>query len=146
MLHRIVDTAREVADARYAALGVIGADGLLEQFCTWDWTRNQLVDPASPVTDIRPIRVFILDDHELVRRGLIDLLTTTDDLIIVGEAATASDASRRISPACSPSSACNAGRRQRCMEQPCASAQAGSRRGALEGRVGCLGSYDRPSV
>jgi two-component system, NarL family, sensor histidine kinase DevS len=31
-LHRIVDTARDVADARYAALGVIGADGLLEQF------------------------------------------------------------------------------------------------------------------
>jgi signal transduction histidine kinase len=32
VLHRIVDTARDVADARYAALGVIGADGLLEQF------------------------------------------------------------------------------------------------------------------
>ena len=32
VLHRAVDTARDVADARYAALGVIGADGLLEQF------------------------------------------------------------------------------------------------------------------
>jgi signal transduction histidine kinase len=32
VLRRIVDTARDVADARYAALGVIGADGLLEQF------------------------------------------------------------------------------------------------------------------
>ena len=32
VLHRIVDTARDVASARYAALGVIGADGLLEQF------------------------------------------------------------------------------------------------------------------
>ena len=32
VLHRIVDTARDVAGARYAALGVIGADGLLEQF------------------------------------------------------------------------------------------------------------------
>ena len=32
VLHRIVETARDVADARYAALGVIGADGLLEQF------------------------------------------------------------------------------------------------------------------
>ncbi|MGH3339279.1 MAG: GAF domain-containing protein, partial [Propionibacteriaceae bacterium] len=32
VLHRIVDTARDVAEARYAALGVIGADGLLEQF------------------------------------------------------------------------------------------------------------------
>ena len=32
VLHRIVETARDVAGARYAALGVIGADGLLEQF------------------------------------------------------------------------------------------------------------------
>jgi signal transduction histidine kinase len=32
VLHRIVGTARDVANARYAALGVIGADGLLEQF------------------------------------------------------------------------------------------------------------------
>jgi signal transduction histidine kinase len=31
VLHRIVATARDVAGARYAALGVIGADGLLEQ-------------------------------------------------------------------------------------------------------------------
>lgn len=48
----------------------------------------------------RPIRVFILDDHELVRRGLSDLLQT-DDLIIVGEAATAAEALRRI-PAAAP--------------------------------------------
>ena len=32
VLRRIVNAAREVAEARYAALGVIGADGLLEQF------------------------------------------------------------------------------------------------------------------
>jgi two-component system, NarL family, response regulator DevR len=60
-----------------------------------------MVDPATPVTSDRPIRVFILDDHELVRRGLTDLLTATDDLIIVGEAGTAADALRRI-PACLP--------------------------------------------
>ena len=60
-----------------------------------------MVDPATPVTSDRPIRVFILDDHELVRRGLTDLLTATDDLIIVGEAATAADALRRI-PAVAP--------------------------------------------
>ena len=55
-----------------------------------------MVDPATPVSSDRTIRVFILDDHELVRRGLTDLLTATDDLIIVGEAATAADALRRI--------------------------------------------------
>ncbi|HEU4909678.1 MAG TPA: response regulator transcription factor, partial [Propionibacteriaceae bacterium] len=37
----------------------------------------------------------------MVRRGLAELLTTTDDLIIVGEAATAGDALRRI-PAVAP--------------------------------------------
>ena len=60
-----------------------------------------MVDPASPVTSAQPIRVFILDDHELVRRGLVDLLTATDDLVIVGEAATAGEALRRI-PAAAP--------------------------------------------
>src|SRR5215212_11980864 len=32
VLRRIVDTARDLSGARYAALGVIGADGLLEEF------------------------------------------------------------------------------------------------------------------
>jgi signal transduction histidine kinase len=32
VLRRIVDTAKDVSGAKYAALGVIGADGLLEQF------------------------------------------------------------------------------------------------------------------
>lgn len=47
------------------------------------------------------IKVFILDDHELVRRGLVDLLNTTDDLHVVGEAATAAEARVRI-PATMP--------------------------------------------
>nr|WP_198671688.1 response regulator transcription factor [Desertihabitans aurantiacus] len=45
--------------------------------------------------------VFVLDDHELVRRGLIDLISATEDLAVVGEAATAEEARRRI-PACAP--------------------------------------------
>ncbi|HEY6687083.1 MAG TPA: response regulator [Propionibacteriaceae bacterium] len=53
------------------------------------------------MTRDKPVRVFILDDHELVRRGLAELLTSTDDVIIVGEAATAGDALRRI-PAVAP--------------------------------------------
>jgi two-component system, NarL family, response regulator DevR len=60
-----------------------------------------MVDSNFSVTSHRPIRVFILDDHELVRRGLTDLLTTTNDLTIVGEAATAADALHRI-PAAAP--------------------------------------------
>ena len=55
-----------------------------------------MVDPASPVTSAKPIRVFILDDHELVRRGLTDLLTAANDLILVGEAATAADVEKLV--------------------------------------------------
>lgn len=49
----------------------------------------------------RPLRVFILDDHELVRRGLIDLLRTAPDIEVVGEAGNATDALHRI-PAAAP--------------------------------------------
>lgn len=44
----------------------------------------------------RTIRVFIVDDHELVRRGLMSLLASTDDLEVVGEAGTAAEARERI--------------------------------------------------
>lgn len=43
-----------------------------------------------------PITVFLLDDHEIVRRGLIDLLESHDDFRVVGEAGTAAEALRRI--------------------------------------------------
>lgn len=43
-----------------------------------------------------PIRVFLLDDHEVVRRGLRDLLESEDDIEIVGEAGTAAEALRLI--------------------------------------------------
>jgi DNA-binding NarL/FixJ family response regulator len=42
------------------------------------------------------IRVFLLDDHELVRRGVRDLLWAEDDLTVVGEASTAAEALERI--------------------------------------------------
>jgi two-component system response regulator DevR len=48
-----------------------------------------------------PIRVFLLDDHEIVRRGLLDLISSTPDLVVVGEAGTAQDALHRI-PAARP--------------------------------------------
>ena len=55
--------------------------------------------PDHPVTP--PTRVFVLDDHELVRRGLVALMASTPDLVVVGEAATAAEALRRI-PAVRP--------------------------------------------
>lgn len=42
-------------------------------------------------------RVFLLDDHEIVRRGVRELLDLEPDLEVVGEAATADDALRGVS-------------------------------------------------
>jgi DNA-binding NarL/FixJ family response regulator len=44
------------------------------------------------------IRVFLLDDHEVVRRGLRELLETFDDMEVVGEAGTAEEGVSRIPP------------------------------------------------
>ena len=42
------------------------------------------------------IRVFLLDDHEIVRRGLRELLEATEDIEVIGESASAREAARRI--------------------------------------------------
>jgi DNA-binding NarL/FixJ family response regulator len=41
-------------------------------------------------------RVFLLDDHEIVRRGIADLVDAEPDLEVVGEASTAAQALGRI--------------------------------------------------
>jgi two-component system, NarL family, response regulator DevR len=47
------------------------------------------------------IKVFLLDDHEIVRRGLRELLELEDDIEVVGESGSAREATRRI-PAVRP--------------------------------------------
>ena len=47
------------------------------------------------------IRVYLLDDHEVVRRGLADLLQAEGDIEVVGESGSAVDAEHRI-PALRP--------------------------------------------
>jgi DNA-binding NarL/FixJ family response regulator len=47
------------------------------------------------------ISVFLLDDHEIVRRGIAQLLEGSDDITVVGEASTAAQALARI-PALRP--------------------------------------------
>jgi two-component system response regulator DevR len=47
------------------------------------------------------IQVFFLDDHEVVRRGLVDLVSMEPDMEVVGEASTAAEALQRI-PAVTP--------------------------------------------
>jgi two-component system response regulator DevR len=60
---------------------------------------------TEPMTDdgnaAEPIRVFLLDDHEVVRRGLKDLLEADGDIVVVGESGLAQEAARRI-PALRP--------------------------------------------
>ena len=42
------------------------------------------------------IRVFLVDDHEIVRRGIADLIDAEDDLEVVGESGTVAHALSRI--------------------------------------------------
>ncbi len=44
------------------------------------------------------IKVFLLDDHEIVRTGLRSLLEAEDDFTVIGEAATCAEALARIPP------------------------------------------------
>jgi len=53
---------------------------------------------SEPEPGTRQIRVFLLDDHEIVRRGVRELLESSPDITIVGEAGTASSALARIPP------------------------------------------------
>ena len=48
-----------------------------------------------------PIRVYLLDDHEIVRRGIRELLESEGDIIVVGESGSAAEATRHI-PALRP--------------------------------------------
>jgi len=42
--------------------------------------------PAEDGTDVSPIRVMLVDDHSVVRRGISAYLEMLDDMVIVGEA------------------------------------------------------------
>jgi len=43
-----------------------------------------------------PTRVFLLDDHEIVRRGIRELVELEDDLVVAGEASSVEEALSRI--------------------------------------------------
>jgi two-component system, NarL family, response regulator DevR len=55
----------------------------------------------SQWSTVTEIRVFLLDDHEVVRRGVQDLLEAEPDITVVGEASTAAEALARV-PATRP--------------------------------------------
>jgi DNA-binding NarL/FixJ family response regulator len=56
---------------------------------------------SQPGQEQAKISVFLLDDHEIVRRGVRDLLEAEPDITVVGEAGTAASALARI-PALKP--------------------------------------------
>ena len=56
--------------------------------------------PEGPQNS-QPIRVYLLDDHEIVRRGIRELLESEGDITVVGESGLAQEAARRI-PALRP--------------------------------------------
>jgi DNA-binding NarL/FixJ family response regulator len=55
----------------------------------------------NEATESTQIRVFLLDDHEVVRRGIKELLESEGDIEVVGESGLAQEAARRI-PALRP--------------------------------------------
>ncbi|WP_327366055.1 response regulator transcription factor [Streptomyces sp. NBC_01217] len=59
-----------------------------------------MADRERPGPD-NPIRVFLLDDHEVVRRGVHDLLNDEPDITVIGEAANVEQALVRV-PALRP--------------------------------------------
>src|SRR5206468_11174567 len=47
---------------------------------------------STPRISAMPIRVLLVDDHELVRQGVVSMLAKAEDLAIVGEAKTGREA------------------------------------------------------
>lgn len=70
-----------------------------------DTSRSQHDDAAAPAGQTAApgpaISVFLLDDHEIVRRGVRELLEAEPDITVIGEAGTAESALARI-PALRP--------------------------------------------
>lgn len=64
------------------------------------WVR--MVEDEAPTGDAGEgpdlITVFLVDDHEIVRRGLIDLIDSDPDLSVIGEAGSCAEALARLPP------------------------------------------------
>ncbi|QEV64279.1 DNA-binding response regulator [Streptomyces spectabilis] len=66
------------------------------------WSSVEARTHTEPVpAPVSPLRVFILDDHEVVRRGIRDLLDAEPDIVVAGEASDAREALLRV-PAVRP--------------------------------------------
>jgi two-component system response regulator DevR len=62
---------------------------------------NVVTVPSEADTAEARITVFLLDDHEIVRRGVKELLEAEPDIVVIGEGSTAAEALARV-PALRP--------------------------------------------
>ena len=56
------------------------------------WFRLIDITKEEPLSSMEPVRVLIVDDHEVIRVGLRTVLSRQDSISVVGEAATVTDA------------------------------------------------------
>ena len=61
----------------------------------FEWIHSPIVYKETEEAIETPIRVMIVDDHEIVRRGIAEIVDRADDLEVVAEAGTVQDALRR---------------------------------------------------
>lgn len=71
--------------ARTAATGVAAS-------ATSTPNTSPALNASASKPDPKKIRVFLVDDHEVVRRGVMEMLNSEPDIEVVGEAATVSQA------------------------------------------------------
>ena len=60
------------------------------------WSNAVVHNDSNDAPDERPIRIFLLDDHEVVRQGVRSFLEAAGGLVVVGEAGRCADALPRI--------------------------------------------------
>ena len=67
-----------------------------------DKSRTRRGPPASSAVgpQLPKLTVFLVDDHEMVRRGVADVLNEAADLTVIGEASTVLQALARVPVAC----------------------------------------------
>lgn len=56
---------------------------------------NTAVSPSTAGPTVKPVRILVVDDHTLFRRGLTAILSRSSELAVVGDAGDAGQAQRR---------------------------------------------------
>ena len=70
------------------------------------------------------LRVFLVDDHEVVRRGVRDMLEAEDDFEVVGEAGTVDEALAPVAGDSIPTSPCSTSGSRTAVASSCAGSSA----------------------